>query len=40
MVIIKDNKLLGYYDSMEDYYFYVGGKLEYGETIEEGCKGK
>jgi 8-oxo-dGTP pyrophosphatase MutT (NUDIX family) len=38
LVIIKNNKLLGYYDSMEDYYFFIGGKLEYGETLEEGWK--
>lgn len=38
LVIIKQDKLLGYYDSIEDYYFYIGGKLEFGETIEEGCK--
>jgi ADP-ribose pyrophosphatase YjhB (NUDIX family) len=37
-VIIKKNKLLAYYDSMDDYYFYIGGKLEFGETIEEGWK--
>jgi len=29
---------LAYYDSMDDYYFYIGGKLEYGETVEEGWK--
>ena len=36
LVIIKNEKLLAYYDSIEDYYFYIGGKLEFGETIEEG----
>jgi ADP-ribose pyrophosphatase YjhB (NUDIX family) len=36
LVIIKNEKLLAYYDSMDDYYFYIGGKLEYGETLEEG----
>ncbi len=36
LVIIKNKKLLGYYNSIEDFYFFVGGKLEYGETIEEG----
>ncbi len=36
LVIIKDDKLLAYYDSMDDYYFYIGGKLEFGETIEDG----
>jgi len=36
LVIIKEGKLLAYYDSIDDYYFYIGGKLEYGETIKEG----
>ncbi len=36
LVIIKQNKLLAYYDSIEDYYFYIGGKLEFGETVEKG----
>lgn len=36
LVIIKKDKLLAYYDSMDDYYFYIGGKLEFGETIEDG----
>jgi len=38
LVIIKERKLLTYYDSIDDYYFYIGGKLEYGETVEEGWK--
>lgn len=38
LVIIKNDKLLAYYDSMDDYYFYIGGKLEFGETIEDGWK--
>jgi len=35
LVIIKNNQLLAYYDSIDDYYFYIGGKLEFGETIKE-----
>lgn len=35
LVIIKEEKLLAYYDSVEDFYFYIGGKLEFGETIED-----
>lgn len=35
LVIIKNNHLLVYYDSVADYYFYVGGKLEFGETIAD-----
>lgn len=38
LVIIKNNKLLAYYDSIDKYYFYIGGKLEFGETMEEGWK--
>jgi ADP-ribose pyrophosphatase YjhB (NUDIX family) len=38
LVIIKADKLLAYYDSIDDYYFYIGGKLEFGETIEDGWK--
>lgn len=38
LVIVKNDKLLAYYDSVDDYYFYIGGKLEFGETIEEGWK--
>lgn len=36
LVVIKEGHLLCYYDSMEDYYFFMGGKLELYETIEEG----
>lgn len=36
LVIIKDGRLLAYYDSVEDFYFYIGGKLEFGETVEDG----
>lgn len=38
LIIIKEEKLLAYYDSMDDYYFYIGGKLEFGETVEDGWK--
>lgn len=37
-VIIKNDKLLAYYDSIDKYYFYIGGRLEFGETMEEGWK--
>lgn len=36
LVIIKNEKLLAYYTSFDDFYYYMGGKLEFGETIEEG----
>ena len=38
MVIIKNGKLLVTYDSESDYYYYIGGKLEYGETVLEGAE--
>ena len=38
LVIIKNGKLLVTYDSEEDYYYYIGGKLEYGETVKEGAE--
>jgi len=38
MVIVKNGKLLVTYDSEEDYYYYIGGKLEYGETVLEGAE--
>lgn len=36
LIIIQESKLLVSYDSINDYYFYVGGKLEFGESIEKG----
>ena len=38
LVIIKNGNLLATYDSEEDYYYYIGGKLEYGETVKNGCQ--
>lgn len=38
MVIVKNGKLLVTYDSEENYYYYIGGKLEYGETVLEGAE--
>ncbi len=38
LVIIKDEKLLTSYTKKHDFYFYIGGHLEYGETVLEGCK--
>lgn len=38
LVIIKNGKLLVTYDSKEDYYYYIGGKLEYGETVKKGAE--
>jgi ADP-ribose pyrophosphatase YjhB (NUDIX family) len=38
MIIIKNGKLLTTYTKNGDFYYYVGGHLEYGETVLEGCK--
>jgi len=38
MVIIKNNKLLCSYTKKHDFYFYIGGHLEFGETIKDGCR--
>jgi len=38
LVIIKEDKLLSYYNSIDDCCFYIGGKLEFGEAIKDGWK--
>lgn len=38
IITIKSDKVLLTYDSEGDYFFYVGGRLEYGETIEQGAQ--
>lgn len=38
LIIIKEGKLLTEYNQKRDYYFYIGGHMEYGETFLEGCK--
>lgn len=37
IVVIKNDKLLVQYRQKQDYYHYIGGHLEYGETVMEGC---
>lgn len=37
LIIIKNNKILLSYTKDEDFYFYIGGKVEFGETIKEAC---
>lgn len=37
MVIIKNGKVLVTHNKIKNYYFYIGGHLEYGETILDGC---
>lgn len=38
LIVIKNDKILLSYVKSEDFYFYIGGKMEWGETIEEACK--
>lgn len=38
LIVIKNGKLLVCYNAQKDYYFYIGGKLDFGETVEEGCQ--
>ncbi len=38
IITIADGKVLLMYDSENDYYFYIGGKLEYGESVIEGAE--
>ncbi|MBU2577482.1 NUDIX domain-containing protein [Patescibacteria group bacterium] len=38
MVIVKNGKVLTSYTNKSDFYFYMGGHLEHGETVLEGCK--
>lgn len=37
LVIINHGKILLTYTSEENFYFYIGGKVEYGETLKEAC---
>lgn len=37
LVIIKNNKLLVSFDSSRNHYFYIGGHVEFGETLEAAC---
>ena len=37
LIVIHNKKLLVQYRKKGDYYHYIGGHLEYGETIKEAC---
>lgn len=38
LIIIKNNKILLTHMLEEDYYYFTGGKLEFRETLGEGCR--
>ena len=38
LIIIKKGKILLSYTEDEKFYFYIGGKVEYGETIIQACQ--
>ena len=37
LVIIKNDHILLSYNQEGDYYFYIGGKVEFGESLREAC---
>jgi len=37
LVVIHDKKVLVQYRKKSDFYHYIGGHLEYGETIKDAC---
>ena len=37
LIIIKKGKILMSYVKDENFYFFIGGKMKYGETVEEAC---
>lgn len=38
LIIIKNNKILLSYVKSEDFYFYIGGKMEWGERLDKACQ--
>lgn len=38
LIIIKNGKILMSYVRDKDFYFFIGGKMEFGETLENTCK--
>lgn len=37
LIVIKNGRILLSYVKSENFYFYIGGKMEWGETIENAC---
>lgn len=38
LIIIKDGKVLLHFTEHGNFYFYIGGHLEFGETIKQACE--
>ena len=38
LVIIQNNKIVVTYNTKKDYYYYIGGHLEFGESVLEACQ--
>lgn len=38
LIIIKNGKILMSYVKDEDFYFFIGGKMEFSETLKEACE--
>lgn len=38
LIIIKNGKILLSYVKSENFYFYIGGKMKWGETIKHACE--
>jgi len=38
LIIIKEGKVLLTYTKTEDFYFFIGGKVEFGETLKEAAE--
>lgn len=38
LIIIKNQKILLSYTQDGGYYFYIGGRVEFGETLKEACE--
>lgn len=37
LIIIKNDKVLLHYSPKDKYYFYIGGKMEFGETVVQAA---
>ena len=37
LIVIKNGKILLSYVKTQNFYFYIGGKIEWGETVKDAC---